>query len=604
VQAAAAVGLGGGLAHSRAAQSLEAYSNAVSVKPGGQITFHLRDPAGSSSTDRSVPLEIARIGWPDISVLQTSVLVRNRSVPSTAYATGCGWPVGYPLRVPAGWRSGLYYAVFGSDSTACTVPFVVQAATPTAGTKLLVQVPVTTAQAYNNYGGKSLYGYNSSGGVPAVKVSFDRPNADPWNFAFDPWQAPFVRWLEKNGFAADFCTNIELHRDSAVTTGYSLLALAGHDEYWTREMRDRLDAFVAGGGNVAIFSGNTCWWQARLDPNAAGTAQRVLTCYKSRAADPDTRAAYKTDNWINLQPAYPENSSIGLGWNRGASWTNPLPRPDTPYVVQRAHWVFNGTGLNPGSRFGGALSGYEIDALETVRGADNRLYPNSSDAAPSTLTVLAWADASTWNEQAQALGQSGEKSGAGAISIHSRGGSQGVVFNVGATDWAYGLQPELDGQSMDAIGRMTANVLRQLSSVTKEAADVRRYRNVQASGDGVRYFLAIGHAPPPGATLDGTAFRAFPAAVTGSVPIYRYRYAQTNGDGMRYFYSRDPAVGNGWIADGVAFHAYASAATGTVPVYKFHAVQTNGDGWRFMFSTRSSEPGWIFDNLAFYALPA
>ena len=31
----------------------------------------------------------------------------------------------------------------------------------------------------------------------------------------------------------------------------------GHDEYWSWEMRDAVEGFVAAGGNVAFFSGNT-----------------------------------------------------------------------------------------------------------------------------------------------------------------------------------------------------------------------------------------------------------------------------------------------------------------------------------------------------------
>jgi hypothetical protein len=602
VQASGAVGLtwGAALPARAATGSLEAYADGSSVKQGAQIRFSVRDPSGSLMADRNVPLSIARIAVADVTLLNTTVAVRNRSVPATAYATGCGWPVSYTLTVPTTWPSGLYYAVFGSGDLACCVPFVVRAARQTTGTKVLVQVPVTTAQAYNAYGGKSLYTYNSSNGVAATKVSFDRPHTDPWNFAFDPWQAPFVRWLAKNGIVADFCTSIDLHQDSTVATGYTLLLLAGHDEYWTRAMRDRLDAFVAGGGNAGIFSGNTCWWQSRLEANATGTANRVLVCYKSSSADPDTRAAYKTDNWINLVPPAPENSSIGLGWNRGASWTNALQRPDTPWVVQRDHWVFNGTGLVAGAAFGGAFSGYEIDALEFNRGSDGRAYPLGNDGTPGSLTVLALADASNWDAQAQALGQGGEKSGYGAISIHSRGAAQGVVFNAGATDWAYGLQPELDGQTQNAIGRITLNVVNKLSTAYKESADVRRYKNVQTSGDGSRYFLCIGHNPPAGATLSGTNFRAYPAALSNTAPVYRYRYPQSNGDGLRYFYSLNANVGNGWIADGVAFHAFATAVAGAVPVYQFHAVQTNGDGWRFYFSTRTAESGWVLDGLAFY----
>ena len=50
-----------------------------------------------------------------------------------------------------------------------------------------------------------------------------------------------------------------------VTDGYRLVIGAGHDEYWSAAGRDTVEAFVAGGGNYASFSGNTMFWQVRLE---------------------------------------------------------------------------------------------------------------------------------------------------------------------------------------------------------------------------------------------------------------------------------------------------------------------------------------------------
>jgi hypothetical protein len=584
-----------------AGTTLEAYASATSVKPGAKLSFYVRDSAGSMTVARSVPMGIGRVGVSDATVMSGTVNVKNATVPSNASSAGCGWPVTTTVTIPSTWTSGLYYAVFGAGNQFCTVPFVVRPISPTAGVKVLVQVPVTTAQAYNNYGGKSLYDYNSSAGVPATQVSFNRPHTDPGNFAFDPWQASFVRWLEKSGIAADFCTSIDLHQDSTVLTGYQLFLTAGHDEYWSRAMRDRLDAMVAAGGNAAIFAGNTCWWQVRFEA-AGGVANRTMVCYKSSAADPDPRAAYKTVNWIDLVPPYPENSTIGLGWNLGCSWTGTQPRPNTPWVAQRAeHWAFANTGIAANGLFGGAYVGYEADALSFMRGTDGRAYPTGTDATPSTLKVLAVADASTWNEQAQALGESGEKSGHATISIHSRGGAAGTVFNAGTIEWPLGLQPELDGQPATPLSQITRNVITQLSVRHVESADVRQWSTLQASGDGSRHYFTVGCEVPAGATLDGMVFRAYPAPVANSVPVYRYKYPQVNGDGLRYLYSRTANLGLGWIDDGIAFHAFATALPGTAAVFQHHIEQANGDGWRMFYSPNLSVPGWVFDDVAFFA---
>ncbi len=604
VQAGAATGAlwSVGQAAQAAGRPLEAYTNITSVKAGAKIVFYVRDPNGATGTTRSVPMGVARIGVTDIGVLSTTVKVKNASVPSNASTAGCGWAATHTLTVPATWASGLYYAVFGSGAELCTVPFVVRPVSRSAGVKVLVQIPVSTAQAYNNYGGKSLYAYNSSSGVPATRVSFNRPHADPGNYAVDAWQAPFVRWLAKNNIAADFCTSVDLHADATVLSGYTLFVTAGHDEYWSRPMRDKLDALVAAGGNAAIFSGNTCWWQVRFEA-AGGVANRTMVCYKeSVAADPDARAAYKTTNWISLVPPYPENSTIGLGWNLGCSWTSGIARPDTPFVAQRAeHWAFAGTGLAMGGSFGGAYVGYEADAASVTRAADGRVYPTGTDASPTTMRVLAIADASTWNAQSLALGGSGEKSGTALISIHSRGGAAGAVVNGGTTDWALGQRPERDGLTPTPLSRITRNVITRLADRHLESCDVRHWRTAQAGGDGERHYYSAGTEVPAGAVLDGLAFRAFPAALGNTVPVYRYHYPQADGDGYRYLYSTTANLGYGWIADGIAFHAFAAETAGTAAVFQHHIVQANGDGWRLLYSHNLAEPGWVFDGVAFFA---
>jgi hypothetical protein len=362
---------------------------------------------------------------------------------------------------------------------------------------------------------------------------------------------------------------------------------------------------IAAGGNAAILSGNTCWWQVRLEA-AGGVANRTMVCYKSKAADPETRAAYKTDNWINLSPPTPENSTIGLGWNLGCSWTGAQPRPNTPYVLHRAeHWAFAGTGIAAGAGFGGAYCGYEADSLSFKRGTDGRPYPTALDATPASLRVLAMADATNWNAASLALGGGGEKSGTAAISIHSRGGAAGAVFNAGTIDWITGLQPELDGQVATPLSRITRNVLTKLSARHTESADVRRWRNVQSNGDGSRYYFSVGAEAPAGAVLEGLAFRAYPAALATALvttaPVYRYKYPQANGDGVRYLYSLTANLGYGWVDDGVAFHAFATEQAGTsAAVYQHHIAQSNGDGWRLLYSLNATEPGWVVDGVAFY----
>ncbi len=580
--------------------SLEAYADTTSVKPGGTIEFRARDPKGNWLIGKFYAVTITRMGAPDTVMFTTTAVLYNRIVPSDAYSKGCRWASTYRLSIPTTWPSGVYWATFGSDGNGCCVPFVVRAAKPATGTKILVQVPVTTAQAYNPYGGKSLYEYNSSMGLRASQVSFNRPFSDPWNIGFDGWTPNLVRWLASKGITVDYCTSIDLHADTNLLKGYQLFITAGHDEYWSSAMRKNLDAFVAGGGNAAILGGNTCWWQVRFD--ATGGTDRTMVCYKSASLD-KTNGALETINWQDIVPANPENTTTGLSFLRGASWTNAQPRPPSPFVVQQpSHWAFAGLNFTQNVSFGSAYVGYETDAADFRRGTDGCFYPTGLDGTPPTLRILAQADASNWDAQAQALGFSGERSGYAAIGVFSRGGKQGTVFNAGTTDWTYGLAPELAGQAPTPISTITLNVIRKLSSAWSETAEVRQFSAKPASGPAGHYYT-IGTETPAGMTLDGGAFSALAAPAAGTTPVYRF-YGPTSGpaNGKRYHYSTDPAYLSslGWVADGIAFHAYSADGPGLRAVYQFRTQDIDGNTVLFFSTDINGAPDWTADSPAFF----
>jgi hypothetical protein len=100
-----------------------------------------------------------------------------RHAPPPDAVTGivsAGWPVTDVIVTDEDWVSGQYAAVLELNSgphagTASRVPFVVRAL-PGDEAPTLVQTPVNTTQAYNHWGGKSLYDSNSTGSVAAVKA--------------------------------------------------------------------------------------------------------------------------------------------------------------------------------------------------------------------------------------------------------------------------------------------------------------------------------------------------------------------------------------------------------------------------------------------------
>ena len=76
------------------------------------------------------------------------------------------------------------------------------------------------------------------------------------------------------------------------------------------EMRDRVERFVAAGGNAAFLSGNTCWWQVRFEDN-----DQTIVCFKNREIDPvaQTDPTRTTVHWHEAPVNRPANSLTWCG---------------------------------------------------------------------------------------------------------------------------------------------------------------------------------------------------------------------------------------------------------------------------------------------------
>ena len=97
----------------------------------------------------------------------------------------CNWTSPYTLKTDSEWTTGVYVAKLEETDSGkqSYILFVVR--NDAKAHDLLFQLPVTTYQAYNFWGGKSLYDWGSGSntkwgaisGIRAYKVSFNRPYA-------------------------------------------------------------------------------------------------------------------------------------------------------------------------------------------------------------------------------------------------------------------------------------------------------------------------------------------------------------------------------------------------------------------------------------------
>ena len=96
------------------------------------------------------------------------------------------------------------------------------------------------------------------------------------------YDSHFFRWAERAGYAVDLASQHDLHFAPEILDGYDCVVFVGHDEYWTWEMRDAVDAYVERGGHAARFAGNFMW-QTRLEDEGR---RQVCYKYRARAEDP------------------------------------------------------------------------------------------------------------------------------------------------------------------------------------------------------------------------------------------------------------------------------------------------------------------------------
>ena len=149
--------------------------------------------------------------------------------------------------------------------------------TTTAPSDLLFQTSDTTWQAYNHYGGNSLYAGSPAG--RAYKVCYNRPFTTRGD-AGEDWvfntEYPMVRWLERNGYDVSYSTGVDTDRLGAELLEHKAFLSVGHDEYWSGAQRANVEAARDAGVNLAFFSGNEVFWKTRWERARTPPHARLL----------------------------------------------------------------------------------------------------------------------------------------------------------------------------------------------------------------------------------------------------------------------------------------------------------------------------------------
>jgi hypothetical protein len=341
--------------------AVDAYASEVSARPGQPIHLHVAtEPAAAYR------IEIYRLGWyggtggrligcsPSCNGSRQGVPRPNPGPDSGSGLLKLDWPVTDTIKLGRDWVSGYYYvnvvlANGASLGTVRHVPIVVLAGR-NRPSEILAQAPVNTWQAYNAWGGMSLY--TKPGTLEGSHVSFDRPydivHQGPGN-----WELSAVRFLERNGYDVSYTTDLDTDRDPASLLRHALVMTLGHDEYWTHAMRDAFEAARDAGVNLAFLGANTGYWQIRYEDG-----RRTLVEYRHPELDPERDPSLKTTTFRELTPPRPECTLLGVAYGQLGDSNDYTVNAD----ALSDPW-FKSTGFTPGSTLHG-LVGYEWDGLQ------------------------------------------------------------------------------------------------------------------------------------------------------------------------------------------------------------------------------------------------
>ncbi len=255
----------------------------------------------------------------------------------------------------AGWPEGAY--LLRLDSSAGPeryVPITVRSAS-TAG-KVVLIMGVTTWQAYNLWGGYSLY--DGPGGVAdrSYAVTFDRPYDQNGASLFTVFDDPPLTLAESSGVPLAYETDVDIDRDPGLLGGARAVFSLGHDEYYSAAMRNALLAARDAGTNLAFLGANAMYRHIRFAASPLG-ADRIEICYKDASIDPmsGVHNSQTTQNWRDPPDPRPESVITGVFYE-----CNPVSAPYV--VVDPKNWIFAGTGVHKGTSFTGMV-GPEYDRV-------------------------------------------------------------------------------------------------------------------------------------------------------------------------------------------------------------------------------------------------
>lgn len=332
------------------------------------------------------------------------------------------WESDFEAVIPEGTPSGCYAVKVTQKRATDYIPFFVRPPRGTATSKVLVLIPTMSYLAYANTQvmqnapsaqavmghvailedtdleinehtdiyGLSTYDYHIDG-RGCQYTSWRRPilNMRPrYRHEFGSvWQFPadlhLIDWLNARGYDVDVATDHDLIEEGAdLFRRYNVVVTGTHPEYYTRQMIDAWETYLAEGGRGMYLAGNGMYWIASQHPEKPWVAE----IRKGESGDQAWRARpgelYHSTSGERGGLWRMRGRSTAKVW--GVFYTSHGLDVATHFEQmadardQRLAWMFDG--IKPDEKIGdfglvgGGAAGLEIDRYDLLQGSPPNAY--------------------------------------------------------------------------------------------------------------------------------------------------------------------------------------------------------------------------------------
>jgi len=326
----------------------------------------------------------------------------------------CRWPMDFAMELPADLPSGCYAVHVEQDGKEDYIPFFVCPGENSVRAKIAVLMPTLTYVIYANLhlvGPWKGWGYNPYGTalMPLnendieIMQKPDDYGLSPYNYHADgygvhyaSWRRPIlgmrprqafsfnyqvdfylIDWLEQHGFEYDVITDHDLHQEGyRLLQPYQVVMSGSHPEYYTWEMLDAWEDYLANGGRGMYLGGNGGYWVTAIHPEKPWLAEVRRgdsgdSAWHSRPGEYH-HAFTGERGGLWRQRGRPPQKLWGTGYTASSLGASGyyIRMPDSHDA--RVDWMFAGIGaeetIGETGLIGGGAAGLEMDSYDISLG--------------------------------------------------------------------------------------------------------------------------------------------------------------------------------------------------------------------------------------------